>query len=51
MILASWTFSTYLFLVGAVPIGLSLAIPLVVSALGFLRTRGVFDRIGGEKTR
>src|ERR1700722_14251959 len=45
MILASWTISTYLFLAGIVPIGLSLAIPLVVSALGFLRTRGVFDRI------
>jgi hypothetical protein len=44
-IVASWSVSTYLYIAGVVPIGLSLALPLVVSALGFLRTRGVFDRI------
>ncbi len=45
MILVSWSVSTSLYMLGLVPMVVSLAIPLAVSALGFLRTREVFGRI------
>ena len=45
LILASWSVSTYLYFLGLIPISLSLAIPLAVSVLGFLRTKGVYGRI------
>ncbi len=45
LILASWSVSTYLYFVGALPLAASLLIPLAVSTLGFLRTRGVYSRV------
>jgi pilus assembly protein TadC len=45
MTLASWTACTLLYYVAAIPITISLVVPLAVSAFGFLRTRKVYDRI------
>ena len=45
LILASWSASTYLYLLGAIPITGSLVITLLVSTVGFLRTRGVCVKI------
>ncbi len=43
--MASWSVATYLFLVGVIPIAVSLLIPLLVSVAGFMRTRGVYAKI------
>ncbi|MGA2663727.1 MAG: hypothetical protein ABSF83_02110 [Nitrososphaerales archaeon] len=45
LILLSWSSSTALYALGAMPLSLSLLVPMAVSTLAFLRTRGVCDRI------
>jgi archaellum biogenesis protein FlaJ (TadC family) len=42
---AAWLLSTYLYLVGAIPIAGSILAALAVSVAGFLRTRGVYGAI------
>jgi archaellum biogenesis protein FlaJ (TadC family) len=45
LIVVSWSVSTSLYLLGLIPMTVSLVIPLAVSALGFMRTRGIYGRI------
>jgi len=43
--LATWALCTILYYERVVPVAVSLLVPLAVSILGFLRTRGCYDRI------